>query len=139
MLGWHHAVSRVTAACCCCCCVQVGDGSFDKFLSKFITINTDGLGYIDSVQLGLHLASINGSSSSSDPKSSSRGSSRAEPSSAISTGSAAVGARGGAGVGAGGKPRQSSAMSTASTRLSSASRYTSSTPVGGRWGSCQLG
>ncbi|WIA19886.1 hypothetical protein OEZ85_005786 [Tetradesmus obliquus] len=36
--------------------IKAGDGSFDKFLSRFIAINSDGLGYVDLVQLGLLLS-----------------------------------------------------------------------------------
>jgi cobalamin biosynthesis Mg chelatase CobN len=125
----HVSDFEPSIACYLCCWLQVADGSFDKFLSKFVAINTDGLGYVDLTQLAVHIASISSSSgSSSDAKSGSRGSSRGS-----SNGSAAASSRGGASGSAaaagGGKPRQSSAMSSASTRLSAASSYTSSTPV----------
>jgi uncharacterized membrane protein YgcG len=125
------AMPAVFLSCCCGCRWQVADGSFDKFVSKFIAINTDGLGYVDLTQLAVYIASISSSGgSSADVKSGSRTSSRGS-----GNGSAAGGSRGGASGsaaagGGGGKPRQSSAMSSASTRLSTASsRYTSSTPV----------
>jgi hypothetical protein len=35
--------------------LQVGDGTFDKFLVKFIAMNRDGLGYVDEQQLAAYL------------------------------------------------------------------------------------
>jgi hypothetical protein len=105
--------------------LQVADGSFDKFLSKFVAINTSGLGYVDLTQLAVYLASSSSSSSSADAKSGSRGSSRGS-----SNGSAAAGARGAGSAAAVGKARQSSAVSSAPTRLSTASRQTSNASTG---------
>jgi hypothetical protein len=38
-----------------CCSLQVADGTFDKFLFRFLLINRDGLGYIDLEQLAAYL------------------------------------------------------------------------------------
>jgi hypothetical protein len=39
----------------CVTLLQVGDGTFDKFLVKFIVMNRDGLGYVDEQQLAAYL------------------------------------------------------------------------------------
>lgn len=45
--------------------LQAHDGSFDKFLEKFTSINKDGLGYINLQQLHLYMKSITSSDASS--------------------------------------------------------------------------
>ncbi len=38
--------------------IRAGDGTFDTFLSKFITINRSGLGYVSCQELAAYLSSL---------------------------------------------------------------------------------
>lgn len=45
--------------------IRAGDGTFDAFLSKFIAINSGGLGFVSGQELAAYLSSLAGGARSS--------------------------------------------------------------------------
>lgn len=102
-----HACAAHSSWCACPRALQMADGSFGSFSELFLSINSDGLGFIDLHQLHAHLAAVSHAAAASRPPPS-RGAAAAPRAGAAHESSAAASC---------GSSRSKSVPSSAATRL----------------------